>query len=153
MRMPLLMRYPKEIKQGTIIDDIVEENGSAVAVNDKYPVTPGHVLVRPQQVGRARCGVVAIRQQACTVLEVAAHHQHLRLYRTLPDLTDELGALVKARHDPLTSDHWRQTDSVQWSAWLSHRIKTLYAFRSLLRVVDDAPTRRRAEEAFLYLMA
>ena len=42
---------------------------------------------------------------------------------------------------------------VQWSAWLSHRIKTLYAFRGLLRTVDDAETRARAEDAFRYLMA
>jgi hypothetical protein len=84
---------------------------------------------------------------------LAAHHHHLRLYRSLPDVSDELGALVKADRDPLTPEHWSQTESVQWSAWLTHRIKTLYAFRGLLRTVEDAETRRRAEDAFLYLMA
>jgi hypothetical protein len=82
-----------------------------------------------------------------------AHHRHLRLYRSLPDLEAELGAVVKNRHDPLTPQHWSRRDSVQWSAWLSHRIKTLYAFRGLLRTVDDAETRARAEDAFRYLMA
>lgn len=84
---------------------------------------------------------------------LAAHHHHLRLYRSLPDLTDELGAVARARHDPLTPEHWSQTESVQFSAWLTHRIKTLYALRGLLRTIDDADTRRRAEHAFLYLMA
>lgn len=84
---------------------------------------------------------------------LAAHHRHLLLYRSLPDVEGELGALVKARHDPRTAAHWSQRDSVQWSAWLSHRTKTLYAFLDLLDGVPSAETRRRAEDAFLYLMA
>jgi hypothetical protein len=82
-----------------------------------------------------------------------AHHHHLRLYRSLPDVEGELGALVKDRHDPLTPEHWNRRDSVQSSAWLTHRIKTLYAFRGLLRTLEDAETRARAEDAFRYLMA
>jgi hypothetical protein len=78
---------------------------------------------------------------------------HLRLYQSLPDVEAELGALVKARFDPRTPEHWRQTDSVQWSAWLTHRIKTLYAFLDLLPLIEDSETRREAEDAFLYLMA
>lgn len=84
---------------------------------------------------------------------LAAHHHHLRLYRSLPDVAGELGALVKARHDPRTPAYWSQRDSVQWSAWLSHRVKTLYAFLDLLATVESAETRRDAEDAFLYLMA
>jgi hypothetical protein len=84
---------------------------------------------------------------------LAAHHHHLRLYRSLPDVADELGPLVKAHHDPRTAAHWEQRDSVQWSAWLSHRVKTLYAFLDLLPAVRSEDRRRRAEAAFLYLMA
>jgi hypothetical protein len=84
---------------------------------------------------------------------LAAHHHHLRLYRSLPDVEAELGALAKAQHDPRTPEHWSRTDSVQWSAWLTHRIKTLYAFLDLLPGVEQAETRRQAEDAFLYLMA
>jgi hypothetical protein len=84
---------------------------------------------------------------------LAAHHHHLQLYRSLPDVEAELGALVKARHDPRTPEHWSRTDSVQWSAWLTHRIKTLYAFLDLLPMVEHAETRREAEDAFRVLMA
>jgi hypothetical protein len=84
---------------------------------------------------------------------LAAHEHHLHLYRSLPDVAGELGALVKSDEDPLTPEHWSRTDSVQWSAWLTHRIKTLYAFRGLLRTIDDSETRRSAEDAFRYLMA
>jgi len=78
---------------------------------------------------------------------------HLRLYQSLPDVEAELGALVKARHDPRTPEHWHQTNSQQWSAWLTHRIKTLYAFLDLLATIEDSETRLAAEDAFLYLMA
>jgi len=91
--------------------------------------------------------------QELAIRGLGAHHRHLRLYLSLPDLEDELGAVVKDRHDPLTPQHWSRRDSVQSSAWLTHRIKTLYAFRGLLRTVDDAETRARAEDAFRYLMA
>jgi hypothetical protein len=84
---------------------------------------------------------------------LAPLHHHLRLYQSLPDVEVELGALVKARHDPRTPEHWGRTDSVQWSAWLTHRVKTLYAFLDLLALIEDAETRSEAEDAFLYLMA
>ena len=38
-------------------------------------------------------------------------------------------------------------------ARLTHRIKTLYGFNVLKEFVEDDGKRRRAEEAFLYLMA
>jgi hypothetical protein len=82
---------------------------------------------------------------------IAAHRQHLHLWRSLPILNDELGKLQRASHDPLTPAYWR-TESVQWSGHLTHRVKTLYGFHTLLRHIDDAEQRHRAEEQFLYLM-
>ncbi len=38
-------------------------------------------------------------------------------------------------------------------ARLTHRIKTLYGFYTIRRFIEDAATRKDAEEAFLYLMA
>jgi hypothetical protein len=84
---------------------------------------------------------------------LAAHHHHVRLWRSLPDVEDELGALQQAEHDPRTPAYWSRTSSVQWSAWLTHRIKTLYGFFSLVRFVEDSARRRKAEQSFLYLMA
>ncbi len=84
-----------------------------------------------------------------------AHRHHVRLWRTLPDLTEELGVLEKASHDPRTPEYWTpaRTASTQWSAWLTHRVKTLYGFFNLAESVTDAAKRKAAEERFLYLMA
>tara|TARA_R110000850_G_scaffold14189_5_gene45474 strand:- start:20 stop:976 length:957 start_codon:yes stop_codon:yes gene_type:complete len=83
-----------------------------------------------------------------------SHHRHLRLYRSLPDVEDELGPLQKAKHDPRTASYWEtDKDSEQWSAHLTHRIKTLYGFYTLLRQIEDPNTRVEAERAFRYLMA
>ena len=36
-----------------------------------------------------------------------AHHQHIRLWRSLPDVENELGAVPKAEHDPHDPAYWR----------------------------------------------
>lgn len=84
---------------------------------------------------------------------LAAHHQHLRLWRSLPILSEELGKLMRAEEDPRTPAYWSREKSEQHSAWLTHRIKTLYGFFTLLRFVDDEATRAKALEQFGYLMA
>ncbi len=83
----------------------------------------------------------------------AAHHHHVRLWRSLPDVAGELGALERADQDPRTPEYWSRTSSSQWSGWLTHRVKTLYGFFSLIRFVDEPAQRKKAEENFLYLMA
>lgn len=82
-----------------------------------------------------------------------AHHHHVRLWRSLPDVEDELGALKRAEHDPRTPQYWNRESSDQWSGWVTHRIKTLYGFFSLLQFVDEPQRRKKAEQSFLYLMA
>ncbi len=83
---------------------------------------------------------------------LAAHHRHLRLWRSLPDLSEDLGPLIKAKNDPLTPAYWTENESGQWSAQLTHRIKTLYGFHSILPTIQNPDKRKRAEAAFLYLM-
>ena len=82
-----------------------------------------------------------------------AHYHHLRLYRALPDVSAEMGVLQAAKADPLTAEYWQQADSTQWSAHLTHRVKTLYGFYNLLRFIEDAYKRTQAKEMFRYLMA
>ncbi len=82
-----------------------------------------------------------------------AHRQHLRLLRALPDLETELGKLETTTENPLTATYWKKTKSAQWGAWLTHRIKTLYGFHTLLRYIEDRPTREKALIQFRYLMA
>ncbi|OHB84259.1 MAG: hypothetical protein A2V98_09635 [Planctomycetes bacterium RBG_16_64_12] len=83
---------------------------------------------------------------------LAAHHQHVRLWRSLPDVEGELGPLKRAKHDPRTPEYWSADSPSQWSARLTHRIKTLYGFFTLLRLTKQSATRKQAEEQFLYLM-
>ena len=83
-----------------------------------------------------------------------AHHRHLRLIRSLPDVEGELGPLEKTDLDPRTADYWESDrDSEQWSAHLTHRIKTLYGFHTILPYLHDKAKSKKAQESLLYLMA
>ncbi len=84
---------------------------------------------------------------------IPAHRQHLQLLQTLPVLNEELGELEKADRDPLTPEYWSRRESVQWSAWLTHRIKSLYGFNVLAQAIEDEAKITAAEDAFRYLMA
>lgn len=84
---------------------------------------------------------------------IPAHRQHLQLLRSLPVLNEELGQLVRADRDPLTPEYWSRRESVQWSAWLTHRIKSLYGFNVLAQTIEDEAKIASAEDAFRYLMA
>jgi len=84
---------------------------------------------------------------------LAAHRQHLRLYRALPNLTEELGRLEHTAENPFETAYWKRMESKQWGAWLTHRIKTLYGFHTVLRFVEDPKKREAAKKQFGYLMA
>jgi hypothetical protein len=84
---------------------------------------------------------------------LAAHHHHVRLWQSLPDVEEELGALKRAEHDPCTPEYWKSSTPSQWSAQLTHRIKTLYGFYTLLRFAKEPTGRDEAKASFQYLMA
>ena len=83
---------------------------------------------------------------------LAAHHHHIRLWRSLPDVEEELGAVVKAPHDPRQAVYW---DGMlkRDQARLTHRVKTLYGYGTIRAAISDESKRREADDAFLYLMA
>jgi hypothetical protein len=81
-----------------------------------------------------------------------AHHEHVRLWRSLPDVEPEFGPLVAAHHDPQTPEYWEDPDSRQWSAHLTHRVKTLYGLSVLFRFIESDTRKKHAREKFLYLM-
>lgn len=84
---------------------------------------------------------------------LAAHRHHVRLWRSLPDVEAELGAVKKADHDPRQPEFWTTGTLKRDQARLTHRIKTLYGFFTLLRFVQDEVKREQAEDSLLYLMA
>ncbi len=81
-----------------------------------------------------------------------AHHQHIRLWRSLPDVESELGTVEKSDHDPRKPVYWEGMLKRD-EARLTHRIKTLYGFYTIMRFIEDEAKRKKAEEAFLFLMA
>jgi len=86
-------------------------------------------------------------------LGFAAHRQHVLLWRSLPDLEDELGTLTPAAHDPRTPAYWRHRGApTPLSARLTHRVKTLYGFFTLAPLVADHARRDQAETQFRHLM-
>lgn len=94
-----------------------------------------------------RCGYKELAKQA-----LPAHHQHIRLWRSLPNVEGELGAVPKAEHDPRDPVYWKGMLKRD-EARLTHRIKTLYGFNILKRFIENEAQRKKAEDAFLYLMA
>ena len=81
-----------------------------------------------------------------------AQHQHIRLWRTLPDVENELGAVVKSTHDPRTPIYWEGMLKRD-EARLTHRIKTLYGYYTIRRFIENKATKKKADDAFLFLMA
>ena len=82
----------------------------------------------------------------------SAHRHHLRLYRSLPDVQQELGLLKRSERDPHAPAYW-SGELKRDEARLTHRIKTLYGFHTILTFIDDAQKRSKAEDSLLHLMA
>ncbi|MBT3269149.1 hypothetical protein HN371_18540 [Candidatus Poribacteria bacterium] len=83
---------------------------------------------------------------------LAAHRKHVQLWRSLPDLTDELGPGVKVTLPPTGVEFWTTETPNGQSAFLTHRIKTQYGFGRVMSVVDDPATAREAADRLQYLM-
>jgi hypothetical protein len=82
-----------------------------------------------------------------------AHWQHVRLWRSLPSIEAEAAPVERAAHDPRTPEYWAGGTLRRDSARLTHRIKTMYGFFTLLRLIEDEAKREEAEGQFLHLMA
>lgn len=81
-----------------------------------------------------------------------AHHHHLRLFRALPDVEAELGEVKRSELEPYVPEYW--TGPLKRDeARLTHRIKTLYGFHTLIGQLEDPQKQKQAEQALLFLMA
>ena len=81
-----------------------------------------------------------------------AHHRHVRLWRSLPNVEDELGTEDPSEHDPCTAVYWASCTLRRDRARLTHRIKTLYGFYRLVDLVDDPTKVQQAGASLRYLM-
>lgn len=83
-----------------------------------------------------------------------AHHQHMRMWRTLPNVTDEPGQPrpTKQAYDPRSSDFWKSEELSRDGARLTHRVKTLYGFDALMNVVDNQTKQQEGNDNLRYLM-
>ena len=95
----------------------------------------------------ARYGYAALAQRG-----LAAHHRHMVLWRSLPDVSDEKGPETPTQHHPLDAAFWQTDDIRRERAHLTHRIKTLYGLQVLMDRTSDAARREEAGEKLLYLM-
>ena len=96
--------------------------------------------------------LAAYGYQDLAVKGLPAHHRHLRLLRSLPDVSDEFGAETPTTHDPRTPEFWSAQQEIRRErAHLTHRIKTLYAFDVLIDLVAE-DRRETANASLLYLM-
>ncbi len=85
-------------------------------------------------------------------LAMNAHARHLALWRGLPNVEQELGPMVPAEQNPWEENYWRGRLKRD-QARLTHRIKTLFGYFTLRRLVEDDALRRRADQGLRYLMA
>ena len=83
---------------------------------------------------------------------LAAHHQHIQLWKTLPDVSEELGPETPTEHDPRSAAFWQAEDIRRDRARLDHRIKTLYGFDALVDLVEDEQRRKQANCGLRFLM-
>lgn len=83
---------------------------------------------------------------------LAAHHQHLRLWRNLPNVTDELGPEPFSAVSPFTAAYWTSGKIPYDRALLTHRAKTMYGFDELVESIDNAPKEKQAYDKLRYMM-
>ncbi len=83
---------------------------------------------------------------------IASHLQHLRLWRNLPNVADELGPSPYSDFNPYTSAYWTSGEVPYDRALLTHRVKTMFGFDELTQASDDARKEQLAYEKLRYLM-
>lgn len=83
---------------------------------------------------------------------IASHHQHLRLWRTLPNVADEFGPEPFSAFGPYTAAYWTSDKLPYDRALLTHRVKTMFGFDELAEAIDDAAKEKQAYDKLRYLM-
>jgi len=83
---------------------------------------------------------------------IESHRRHLRLWRNLPNLVDELGPVQVSKFAPHTAAYWKSGEVPYDRALLTHRVKTMYGFDELAEVIEDEPREKRAYDKLRFMM-
>lgn len=83
---------------------------------------------------------------------VRSHHQHLRLWRSLPNVADEKGPLQVSKFTPHVAEYWTSGNIPYDRALLTHRVKTMFGFDALASAVDEKAQEEAAYDKLRYLM-
>lgn len=141
--------FPPYRNQQEMVDVVIEELIRSAAIRRKGFGGLFHII-------NHACAITELSRlgyEQLAIRGLPVHHRHVRLWRSLPNVESEFGPLKAAKHDPRTPEYWQGGNSSQWSAHLTHRIKTIFGFNTLLRFIESDSKRKQAHEKFLYLMA
>jgi hypothetical protein len=100
----------------------------------------------------ALCELSNYGYQHLAVEGLAAHHKHVRLWLSLPNVEAEQGPETPVGHNPRTTAYWAPGNLREGPARLTHRIKTLFGFYAMVEGLNDPTKISQAEDGLLYLM-
>lgn len=83
---------------------------------------------------------------------IKSHRHHMRLWRNLPNLSDELGPLKISKFTPHLAAYWTSGEVPYDRALLTHRVKTMFGFDELAETIDDGQKEKRAYDKLRYMM-
>ena len=83
---------------------------------------------------------------------LTSFREHFRLFKTLPDVSDEKGAETPTSNAPLAPKFWTAENIRRERAHLTHRIKTIYGFNLLAELIVDRDKCNKASDSLRYLM-
>ncbi len=81
-----------------------------------------------------------------------AFREHFRLFKTLPDVSQEKGPETPTADNPLDPEFWTPEKIRRERAHLTHRIKTIYGFDALADLLSNEKRQQQATEKLKYLM-
>ena len=95
----------------------------------------------------AACGYVELASRA-----IRSHRHHLRLWRNLPDLADEMGPLPVSKFTPHSAAYWTSGNVPYDRALLTHRVKTMFGFDELATAINEEAKEKAAYDKLRYMM-
>lgn len=110
-------------------------------------------------------GLVHVNNHAAAIVDLAqygygelvpaaikSHRRHLRLWRNLPNLAEELGPVPVSKYTPHTTEYWTSGEIPYDRALLTHRVKTMFGFDELVEAIEDDTREKQAYDKLRYLM-